>query len=341
MIKLTRRSLLEGGAAGGIASVTSLARIRPAAAQADTSALYEAAKKEGAITYYATDNSDLIKRVLDGFAARYPGIKVTTLRLATGPMAQRYMSESQAGNFTMDVLQLADPFVIGDANKKGWLAKIDDLPDYGAFPLDFKNAHSALVGIFPHTIVTNTDLVKPADRPTDWRQMLDARWKGQIILSDPRNNLEVADWAYTMYDAYGSDYLVKLREQQPKFVDSIVPGMQLLVAGEAMLLAPALRQATVVYSSKNAPVVDHAPDLTSGHETFLTVSSKAPHPNAARLLANYLLTREGQEFYCKGLAASPLPNIPGAVTLTSQYKRGRFEQAAAKRAELASLLGLS
>jgi iron(III) transport system substrate-binding protein len=340
MIELSRRRLLQVGAAVGALS-TGVVQPVMAADSPDITSLYEAAKKEAAITYYATDNSDLIARVLNAFSARYPGIKVTTLRLATGPMAQRYMSESSGGNFTMDVLQLADPFVIEDAHGKGWLANIDDLPDYGAFPVDYKTPHSALIGIFPHTIVSNTDLVKSADRPTDWLQILDPRWKGQIILSDPRNNLEVADWAFTMYDAYGADYLVTLRAQDPKFVDSIIPGMQLLVAGEAMLLAPALRQATVVYSSKSAPVSDYAPDLTSGHETLLAVSSKAPHPNAARLLANYLLTREGQRNYCKDLAASPLTDIPDALKLTSQYKRGRFTEAAAKRAELISLLGLS
>jgi iron(III) transport system substrate-binding protein len=341
MIELTRRCLLQACAAVGALSAGNAVQAAMAAGQPDISSLYEAAKKEGAITYYATDNSDLITRVLDGFSARYPGVKVTTLRLATGPMAQRYMSESSAGNFTVDVLQLADPFVMDDAYGKGWLANIDDLPDYGAFPIDYKTQYSALIGIFPHTIVSNTDLVKSADRPTNWLQMLDMRWKGQIILSDPRNNLEVADWAYTMYDAYGADFLVKLRAQEPRFVDSIIPGMQLLVAGEAMLLAPALRQATLVYSNKNAPVSDYAPDLTSGHETLLAVSSKAPHPYAARLLANYLLTREGQRNYCKDLAASPLPDIPGALKLSDQYKRGRFSDAVAKRAELISLLGLS
>ncbi len=340
-MELSRRRLLRVGAAIGALSAQSVVEPVLAAAVRDINSLYEAAKREGAITYYATDNSDLIARVLDGFSARFPGIKVTTLRLATGPMAQRYTSESSAGNFTVDVLQLADPFVIDDAYGKGWLADIDDLPDYAAFPSDFKTPHSALIGIFPHTIVSNTDLVKPADRPSSWLQILDARWKGQIILSDPRNNLEVADWAYTMYDAYGADYLVKLRAQEPKFVDSIIPGMQLLAAGEAMLLAPALHQATVVYLSKNAPVADYAPDLTSGHETLLAVSSKSPHPNAARLLANYLLTREGQQNYCKDLAASPLPDIPGALKLTNQYRRGRFAEAVAKRAELVSLLGLS
>lgn len=340
MLSMTRRNLLQGVAAMGVLSVAGL---RTAFAQVpeDTKALYEAAKQEGTLTYYATAQAPITKRVTDRFSELYPGIKINVLRLATGQMAQRFASELQAGNVVADVIQMADPLAFEDAAKAGWLAKPGDLPAWSAFPKDYLTEHWALMGISPHTIVSNTDLVDAKDYPKDWKVMLEPRFKGQLILSDPRNNMEVADWAYTMFEAYGADFLTGLRAQQPRFVESILPGIQMLAAGEAMILAPALHQATMLMMDKKAPVIDFSPAMTSGQETMVGVVAKAPHPNAARLLANFLLTRDGQERYCRDIAASPLPDIPGALTLSPQYQRGRYRQAAAKRAELAALLGLS
>lgn len=333
----TRRHLLRASAGASLTAIVA----RPALAQpATTAALYAKAKREGSITYYATAVPTLTKRVIDLFTKTYPGIQVNALRLATGQMSQRYASEAEAGNVVADVVQLADPFLMADAEAKGWITTIDDLPDYAAFPADYKTRYNALVGIFPHTIVCNTSLVREADYPKDWRKMLDPRWKGQIILSDPRNNIEIADWVYTMFDAYGADYLQRMRGQQPKWVDSIVPGIQMMIAGEAALVAPALRQATAAFIALGAPVIDFSPDLDNGQESYIALSTKAPHPNAARLLTNLLLTRDGQEAYTKDFAASPLPNIPGALVLGKNYKRGRFKQAQAKLPEMSELLGL-
>lgn len=337
---LNRRTLLRAGAAAGLATASALPR-RARAAPTDTQTLYQAARQEGAITYYATDNVEVSQRVLKVFDARYPGIKTTVLRLATAQMAERYTTEAKAGNFVVDVIQLADPFVFDDAQQRGWLASLESLPDYAAFPVAFKSPYSALIGIAPHTLVMNTTLVAPADAPKDWTGLIDPRWKGQIILSDPRNNLETADWLFTMFDAYGADYVHRLRAQNPQWVDSIVPGIQLLAAGNGALLAPALHQATAAMIAKGAPVSDFAPDLDSGHETLLAVSARAPHPNAARLLADFLLTREGQEAYCKDLAASPMSGIPGALVLSPHYQRGRYKEVVARRAELVAMVGLS
>jgi len=331
---LTRRRMLR------TAATTSLLGLAAGRALADTADLYAAAKREGSITYYASAIPTLTARLLQAFGRAYPGIAVTPMRLATGQMAQRYASEAQAGNVVADVIQLADPFLMADAQEKGWIAAIDDLPAYAAFPADFKRKHDVLIGIFPHTIVSNTSMLQASEYPKDWRALLDPKWKGQIILSDPRDNLEVVDWIYTMFDAYGADYLQRMRVQEPKWSASVVPGIQMMIAGEAAVLAPALHQATASFIARGAPVVDFVPALTSGHETYMAVSAAAPHPNGARLLANFLLTREGQEAYTKDLAASPLPNIPGAVVLGPDYKRSRLPEARAKRPELLALLGL-
>lgn len=341
MSKMTRRNFLHV-TAGAATAGPLLATSHPALAQGKTVAqLYEAAKAEGNISYYATAQVNITARVIEGFAKRYPGIKIEPLRLATAQMAQRFMSEHSAANYANDVLQLADPFVMRDAMQKGWLAPLSEVPEAASFPVDSRTSHWATVGVAPHTIVINTDLVAAAEQPKSWPDLLDPKWKGQIILSDPRNNLEVADWLFTMYDAFGESYLTMLKAQEPKYVPSILPAMQLLAAGDGKIVAPALTQSTTLMQQRGAPVKDIAPELTSGQESFAAVCANAKHPNAARLLVNYLLTEEGQTLYCAGWAASVLPkSLPGVLALSPQHKRGRYDLAVAERPKLVAILGL-
>jgi iron(III) transport system substrate-binding protein len=336
---VNRRTFLQVG--GAAAASTFFASRGAFAAPASEQDLYKAAKAEGRIVFYAAAQVNISGRVVAKFKARYPGLEVDVLRLATSQLAQRFLSEHEAGNYANDVLQLADPFVLRDAARKGWLAPLADLPETANFPADAKADHWAVIGIAPHTIVLNTELVDAASAPKSWEDLLDPKWKGKLLLSDPRNNLEVADWLYTMFDAYGEEFIVKLRAQQPKYVPSILPGMQMLAAGDGAIVAPALHQSTILMQDRGAPVRDFAPDLTSGQESYAAVCAKAKSPNGARLLVNFLMTAEGQEAYCAGWAASVLPKpVPGALTLSAKHKRARYEAALAERARLVALLGL-
>ena len=340
MKTFTRRRLLQFGASAALISGTTWSRkVLP---QPDpVRSLYEAAKREGTLTYYASDDVNITERVIAAFAKVYPGIKINFLRLASAQMGQRFTAESSARNFASDVIQFADPFAFRHAQKEGWLAPLTGLPAWQTFPKSFRTDYWSLIGIAPHTIITNTQLVSEQHYPKEWTALLDARWKGQLILSDPRNNIEVADWAYTMYKAYGKEYFTKLKAQNPRWVPSIFPGMQMLAAGDGLAVAPGLHMGTILMQQKGAPLVDFSPSMSSGHETLVSVCAHGAHPNAARLLVNYLMTREGQEVYCNEIAASPLPNIPGSLTLSSEYQRGRYDEAVAMRSELAALLGLS
>jgi len=338
MDMINRRTLLQFS---GSAAAAAFLAPPPALSAEQIATLYTAAKKEGRVVYYAAANVNISKRVVDAFSKQYPGVQVEVLRLATAQLAQRFMSEHQAGNYANDLIQLSDPFVLRDAAKSGWLSPLSDLPQAAAYPAEAKTEYFAMIGIAPHTIIFNTELVKEADRPKDWKDLLNPKWKGRLLLSDPRNNLEVADWLYMVYDAYGESYLAALKAQEPKYVPSILPGLQMLAAGDGAIIAPGLHQATMVMLARGAPVADIAPALDSGQESLIAVCSKAAHPNAARLLANFHLTPEGQSAYCAEWAASPLGNnVAGALHLSPEHKRARYDQALAERSRLVALLGL-
>ncbi|MBP2294966.1 extracellular solute-binding protein [Azospirillum rugosum] len=345
MHDLTRRDVLRGGAALAGAATIGLSISRPAVAApaklVDLKALYEAAKKEGEITYYASDNPTVSQRVVAAFNAKYPGIKVQIMRLASGPMAKRYATEAQAGNVVADVLQLADPVMIEDAYAKGWITDIDTLPEHAAWPAAFKSPHNAYIGLFPQTITFNTTLAKADDFANGWADLLKPSLKGQIIIPDVRNSPGLMDWVCMLADVYGNDFVRRLGAQEIRWAPSAVPGTQMLAAGEAVCLAPNMRQTSNQVIDKGAPLVDLDPLPTVGHESQITVSTKAPHPNGARLLVDFILSREGQEAYCKNVCASPRWNdIPGALQLPAEYRRANIPDALRRAPEMLSLLGL-
>lgn len=337
---VSRRSVLRGFGATAAALAGHGMGVSHAATGADLGALYEAAKKEGAITFYCSVNPVLTQRVVQAFNARYPGIRVDVIRLATGPLAKRYASEAEAGNVLADLLQLGDPFLMQEAFEKKWLASIEDLPAHAAFPAAFKGPGYAIVAINTHTISFNTTLVKPSE-VAKWTDVLNPKWKGQIMSADFRNSPPLIDWAYLMMSTFGKEFLVDLAKQDIRWVSSTVPGTQQLAAGESAILMPNMRSVTFSVIDKGGPVDETTPLPSTGFEFQLGVSTKAAHPNAARLLANFIMSREGAEAQNKGISASPLPGIPGVVALPKDYRHANLRESIKHTGEILSLMKLS
>jgi iron(III) transport system substrate-binding protein len=336
MSELSRRGFL-------VASAATLAGGTHAQASAATLNMAELAKKataEGEVMYYASTNPVLSQRLADLFNKSYPGIKVNIVRLASGPLARRYASEAEGGDVVADILQMGDLLTIEEGVSKGWFTRIDDLPSHQAWPAGFKDAHSATVSLFPDTITYNTNLVKGADIPTSWQSVLDDKWRGKILLGDPRNSPSLLEWCMLMNDTYGPEYLKKLAAQKPRIVASTLPGTQMIAAGEAALLLPNLRMVSYSLIEKKAPLDDVTPSPDSGLESILAISTKAKHPNAARLLSNFILSRDGQEVLSKNTAASPLPNIAGALPLPKGFRRAKVKEAMARGPQFLQLLNL-
>jgi iron(III) transport system substrate-binding protein len=146
-------------------------------------------------------------------------------------------------------------------------------------------------------------------------------------------------WVYLMRRWYGDEFLKGLAAQNPTWTQSVVPGAQSLASGAAGLQIPAIHAVILTLIGQGAPIKELTPDRTTGVETLAAVTAEAPHPNAARLLLNYVLTPEGQAVL-NANSTSPLPNIPGTMPLPSQYVSPPIADAAAQADQLTSLLGL-
>ena len=275
-----------------------------ATAAAEVEALIKAAKAEGELVVYGSSTDNVLKRVGDAFTAAY-GIKHSFIRLSSTPLMQRYAAEATAGNIAADLLMAAggvQPFA-AEGIKKGWLEPVASagIPviKSGQYPAAFNRNETAIVTILLWAISYNTDKVKGADVPKDWADLINPKWKGQILLPEPRSTEAVLDVWALVYDKYGEDFFNKLRTQQPRMYSSQVPMLQALGAGEGAMGVPTNETAAQLLVDKGSPLRTIAPPITTGVEMQITLTAraKARHPNAARLYVNYVLSPVGNKVY--------------------------------------------
>lgn len=316
-------------------------------AAADLDALIKAAKAEGEVTLYSAATENIPKRVGAAFTAKY-GIRFNSSRISSSPLMQRYAAEAESGNIAADLAWIAGgvgPFS-ENAVKRGWVEPVSQigLPvvKSGEFPASFMRPNSAVVQVAPWGITYHTERLKGADIPREIKDILSPRFKGQILLPDPRSSdVYLAFWGL-VYDRFGEQFFTQLRALEPRKFASGVPAVQALGAGEGLIELPAVPAQVLGIKNTGAPVDLSIPSLTTGleMEVVMTHRGKAKHPNAARLLANYIMSREGNKVF---------NDDPGGVTiydtsgLPKQYeppKEGTGTQSTSQRREqLTKLLG--
>lgn len=312
-------------------------------AQANLDALIKAAKAEGEVLAYWAPTENVAKRSGDAFTAKY-GIKTSFIRFPGDGGLQRFGSEAEANTFAADLLLNSGTGSFRfaeEAIKKGWMDPVGSagLPVIasGEFPAKFNRGATALLQLAPWQMTFNTDKIKPADFPKDWPDLLNPKWKGQILFANPRCCSVFQEFWKAMLDKYGEKFLSDLAAQTGRQYPSGVPAVQGLAAGEGAITLPTIVPQVQAVKSKGAPVDSIMPAYTTGIElhVLLTARSKAKHPNAARLYANFLMSREGN---------AVLNSDPGGFTmydtaqLPAQYVAADIE-ASKQNDRMAKLLG--
>src|ERR1041384_4390388 len=188
MVRITRRNVLKTGSALALTSLGA----RNAFAREITARekeLYELAKKEGEVTWYTAHSNDTTAQALGrDFEAAFPGIKANVVRTTAQVAYQRLTQEQRAGAMQVDVFSSTDIGHYVTLKEKNLLEKY--LPDNAAKLIDvYKNydpdgyftvTSAGLIGI-----AYNTEKLKEADTPKNWRDLLDPKWKDKIALGHP------------------------------------------------------------------------------------------------------------------------------------------------------------
>ncbi|MDB5407921.1 MAG: Ferric transporter ATP-binding subunit [Rhodospirillales bacterium] len=284
-MRISRRLLLAGGAA--------LALARPASAQEQ---LVAAARKEGKVTLYtSTLGAPFHVAAMKSFEQRY-GITVELLDVRASELRERVRTEQTSGRFLGDVIQNGSETLLRQ-EQEGVLQEHGGLGGDRRFiaglqPTDIR-VPSYILG---YGILINTTLIKPAEEPKSWQDLLDPRWQGKILSDDMR----ALGGGHTMFavteTAFGRGFHEKLAAQHPVFSRDIGNDERRVARGEYPLRVPQLFSNFTVM--KGLPVKLIIPVEGAPYVRFdLAVLKGATHPNAARLLIDHYLGDEAQLIY--------------------------------------------
>lgn len=298
--------------------------------------LVAAAEEEGRLIFYSVPDEAVAQGIAKEFSSRYD-IEVEFVRLVSADLAQRYAAEAESGVPAADLILMSDSPFFDDALGEGWLTPLTEagIPDYpGDFPEEFlvDDGVSAVVSVNPTVLGYNTELV--TETPEDWTVLTDPKWKGKVQISDPTtSDANVYFWDL-IREEYGEDLLRQIGANQPTLSGGAVPSAQAIAAGEGAIAVPAVSVILDGLKAEGAPVDYVMPDVTTGSEIAIGISTEAANPNAARLFAHFLLTKEGNE-----LLTLPYNTAsPYGGNLPAGYKRPNPE-ALDRREEIYELLG--
>ena len=251
--------------------------------------LVEAAKKEGSLTFYTSIAEKDGPALAQDFEKRY-GIKVNIWRASTAKVLQRTIAESQANRWDFDVVDISAPEMEALYREKT-LQEVRSAHHADLFA-EAMPGHRGWAPQFLSVFVQayNTNLVKKADLPKSYEDLLDPKWKGKLAVEAKDN-----EWYCGLMKHLGEEKGSKLfKEIVSKNGWSVRSGHSLLnnmvVSGEVPLALTVYSYMTEQAKQKGAPVDWFALDPVIGRSNGIGVSKKPPHPNAALLFYEYMLS---------------------------------------------------
>jgi iron(III) transport system substrate-binding protein len=251
------------------------------------------AEAEGKMVFYAAFNATDTKTLTDGFQKLYPKIEASFYRATDAQLMERILTEFRAGKPLVDVV-MSTSFYGHNLKKRGMLAAYDS-PERKFYRDGYKDPQAAWTSIYTNysAFGFNTRNVPRASIPKTHQDLLKPEWKGNIGI-----DTRAYEWFGTMLKALGEEKGVAYMRELAKQVglrNGRTILAQLVAAGEFKGALSAYSQTFEQMKPAGAPVdwVYLNPVFANIHP--VGIATKAPHPNAAKLFIDFVLSKRGQE----------------------------------------------
>jgi iron(III) transport system substrate-binding protein len=269
-----------------------------ALAASDTpSARLDVARKEGKIAFYTSTEVGVAEKLATAFEKKYPGIEVQVERTGSERVFQRIAQEYAAGIHNVDVVNSSDAAHFITWHREGLLAAYtpaDFAANYDAAYADPAGTYFPFrVTLSP--IVYNTRLVKEAEAPASFADLLAPKWTGKLVKAHPGYSGSVMTATFQITEALGWDYLAKLAGQRVLQTQSANDPPRKVAQGERAVMVDGVEYTAVGLRDKGAPLAFVYP--TEGTPVIVSpaaIAAAAPHPEAARLFQDFLFSAEAQ-----------------------------------------------
>jgi len=258
--------------------------------------LEKEARKEGEVVWYAAMASDRAAELIRAFESKHNFLKVRFQPGGASRQLDQLLVEHRSKKHRADIINTRRSFV-------GLMAKNSAIARYRT-PLrsflreGFTDREGFVNGIYaqPRVFLTNTKMVPRDKAPKSFEDLLDPQWKDKLGMDTTDY-----DWIAALIDYYGRSKAIEFAGQLSKQQLNMRRGptllAQLAVAGEFPIVIDAFPEEVLQLKNAKAPVdfTFSEPFVAVKTPTTVSITAGAPHPNAAALFVDFLLSKPGQE----------------------------------------------
>ncbi|MEX0802656.1 MAG: extracellular solute-binding protein [Candidatus Binatia bacterium] len=273
------------------------------------------AKNEGRVVVFGPPGAVIRKALIEGFTKAFPGIEIEYVGGRSTEGAVKLQAERDGGVYSADVFLGAPTTALFQLKPMGALEPIEpslilpevkDVKHWRENVLEFSDKEGRFVLVFvtenSPVAIYNPKQVR-RDEIDELYKLLNPKLKGKIVINDPRTSGAGVPYFRFIWVTLGpekaSEYYRRIREQagavdrdQRRQIEWIARGKYALLLSPSGGLLGQLRQQGLRFD-----VLEEYKDIgTTLSSSFgnLMLINKAPHPNAAAVFINWLLTRDGQ-----------------------------------------------
>lgn len=259
----------------------------------------EKAKKEGSVNLYA--NITGIEPLIEAFS-KSSGLKAIYTRVSTAKYVSTVLTEHMAGKLQADLLQGPLP-VLQILKEKGVIVDYKSPLAAGYPEWALKEEGIVQFAIEYVAPIYNKELVKQDDIPKTYADLADKKWKDKIVMPDPASHATTISWLVGLKEAkiFASDeewmaFLKGLAANKPMFVKSFSPTPAPVESGEKLI---AISMPKYIITKPKSPLNWANVGPLLGSPRGIAVAKNAPHPEAARLMMDYWLSRDSMKMLAK------------------------------------------
>jgi iron(III) transport system substrate-binding protein len=275
-------------------------------ARAAEPAVIEGAKKEAKLVIYTGVERAAAQVVINAFEKKYPFVAAETVRASSSKLATRLDAEIEANRVQGDVIEFSLLYLTTALQRRGEILQYDS-PEYISYPKEYAApGYWAASGLSNIIILLNTRKVDETNVPQSWWDLTKPYWKDKLTI----DNLEVSGTGYNWLigmvndESIGWKFIEALGKNKPGLERGHAGMAQKVAAGEYSGAAEMsdFHLKNIRDAAASVPVRGVWPKEGVPSEPWTAaILKRAPHPNAARLFLDFLLSREGQALYVQAM----------------------------------------
>ena len=256
------------------------------------------AKAEGKVSWYTSTPIEQAQKIAARFKQQ-TGIDVELFRSGGSAILSRFQQEMTAGRAAADVLTHSDPAAAHALAKRGFFVAFKP-KNFDKVPDEARDPNGQFVGqrLNMMTHYLRSDKVAAADEPKTWDDLVNAKYKGKLVMTDPSFTSLQVSVVGMISKLRGWDYYKKLRSNDVMIVQGNQQVSDMLKRGERLIAVGALDSYAADLKTEGHPIKTLYPsDGVFIIPSPTSVVKGSPHPNAAKLFAEFMIGDDAQKVF--------------------------------------------